>query len=147
MSHAEPWKGDYELKPVLMRATVDSIENVNPADHIMDSSNHHWLVDSIDVAKSTFSGFICNGKTVAQKEVQWRDKFFKVEYPYSNTDSLKILQLAHSKLNSDTKCEGSDRFVTKMKWGKSFAINEGSLINRFKLCSRKLYESDTLHGA
>ena len=99
-----------------MRATVDSIENVNPADHIMDSSNHHWLVDSIDIAKSTFSGFTCNGKSVALKEVQWRDKYFKVEYPHSNTDSSKILQLAHSELNSDTKWEGSDRFVTKMKW-------------------------------
>ena len=83
MSHAEPWKGDYELKPVLMRASIASIENINPADHIMDSLNHHWLVDSIDIAKSTFTGFACNGKTITLKELLWRDKFFKVEYPQS----------------------------------------------------------------
>ena len=129
MSHAEPWKGDYELKPVLMRASIASIENVNPADHIMDGLNHHWLVDSIDIAKSTFTGFSCNGKTVTLKEVLWRDKFFKVEYPHSNTDSSKVLQQAHSELDSDTKWDGSDRFITKMKWGKSFAINEACLID------------------
>ena len=112
-----------------MRASIASVTNVNPADHIMDGSNHHWLVDSVDAAKSTFTGFTCNGKTITLKEVLWRDKFFKVEYPHSNMDSSKVLQQARSELDSGAKWDGSDRFITKMKWGKSFAINEASLID------------------
>ena len=114
---------------MLMRTSIDSIKNVNPADHIMDGSNHHWLVKSIDLAKSTFSCFTIDRKFVTLKEVSWRDKFSKVEYPQCNTDSSKVLQQAQSELDSRTKWEGSDKFITKMKWGKSFAINEASLID------------------
>jgi hypothetical protein len=112
-----------------MKASIDCIENVNRADHIMDCSNHHWLVDSIDVAKSTFTGYTCNGKNLTKSEVQWRDTFFKIEYPQCNTNSSKILQQARSALDSGTQWAGSDMFVTKMKWGKPFTINEASLID------------------
>ena len=117
------------MKPVLKKASIDSIENVNQADHIMDSSNHHWLVDSIDIAKSTFTGFTCNGKNVTKIEVQWKDSFFKVEYPQCNTNVSKVLQQARSALDSGTQWDGSDIFITKMKWGKPFTINEACLID------------------
>ena len=113
-----------------MKASIDSIESVTPADHIMDGSNHHWLVETVNVAKSTFNGLTCgSGKTITMKEVFWREKFFRVEYPLCNTDSSKVLQQARSEQDRGTKWDGSDRFITKMKWGESFAINEASLIH------------------
>ena len=127
--YTEPWMSDYELKPVLMRASIDSIEDVNPADHIMEGSSHHWLVESVDVTKSTFTGFTVSGKSVILKEESWKDSFICVDYPQSNTCSSKILQDAHAELGKEVKWDSSDKFVTKMKWGSSLAISEASLID------------------
>ena len=125
----EPWKSDYDLKPVLMKSSVDTVEDCKPADHVMDNSNNHWLVKSVDATKSTFTGYTVTGKSLAVKELSWNEKLFRVQYPQSNTDPSKILQKAESELNKGAVWDGSDKFVTKMKWGESFAISEASLID------------------
>ena len=55
----EPWKSDYEFKPVLKKSLTESIEDIKPADHIMEISGHHWLVESVNPGKTTFRSFIC----------------------------------------------------------------------------------------
>ena len=62
------------LKPVLARSHITSIEDISLADHIMEGSSKHWLVESVDVANSTFNGFTICGKAVTLKEVKWNDK-------------------------------------------------------------------------
>lgn len=117
-----------------MRLSIDSIEDIQPADHIMEGSSDHWLVESVDTVKSSFTGFTVCGKTVVRREVKWSmtlsDKLFLVQYPKNNNDSHhNILEQARSEMDSNTKWNGSDTFITKMKWGMSYAINETSLID------------------
>ena len=120
---------EYDLQPVLMKSSVDSIEHCQHADHLMDSSNNHWLVKNVDMTKSSFTAYTVVGKVVAVKELPWNDRLFRVQYPQSNTDPSKILQEAESELGKQSSWDSSDKFVTKMKWGQSFAINEASLID------------------
>ena len=108
---------------------MESIKDIEPADHIMDDSDHHWLVESVDIAASTFTGFTCKGQRVSITEVLWKDDLFKIQYPQCNMETSTILQKAHTELENKIEWNGSDRFVTKMKWGKSFAINKASLLD------------------
>ena len=43
----------YEFKPVLKKSLTESIEDIKPADHIMESSGHYWLVESVNPGKTT----------------------------------------------------------------------------------------------
>ena len=129
-SFIEPWKGDYELGSVLMVSKVEKIDDIKPADHIMDDSDHHWLVESVDIAKATFTGFICSGERVVKKDVPWKDKkFFRIDYPQNGTHSDDVLQKAKTKLDKKSEWDGGDKFVTEMKWGKAYAFNEHCLLN------------------
>ena len=101
-----------------MRSTIANIEDLAPADHITDWSNHHWLVESVNIANSTFIAFYVTS-TVKKKEVKWSDKLFRIQYPNSN-DSSHVLEQAQSEMDRKIKWDSSDRFITKMKWGKSF---------------------------
>ena len=116
-----------------MRSMTETIEDIKPADHIMEGSNHHWLVESVDVAKSTFKGFICThskGK-VSVKEVAWKSKkFFRIEYPSDGSaEASALLKRAQIEMDKKSEWDDTDEFITKMKLGKSYTINEQCLIN------------------
>ena len=113
-----------------MVSNVEKIDDIKAADHIMDDSDHHWLVESIDVAKATFTGFICSGEKVVKKDVPWKDKkFFHIDYPQNGSHSDDVLQKAKTKLDKKSEWDGGDKFVTEMKWGKAYAFNEHCLLN------------------
>ena len=113
-----------------MKSSVDSIKDIEPADHIVDDSDHHWLVESVNIAASSFTGFTCSGGSVSiTNNLQWNDNLFKIQYPQCNMETSTILQNARTELENKVKWKESVRFVTHMKWGKSFAINEASLLD------------------
>ena len=118
------------MEPVLTRLLTESIEDIKPADHIVEGSSHHWLVKTVDAAKSTFKGFTCShskGK-VTLKEVVWKSKkFFRIEYPKDSTESKEVsLKRAQTEFELDQKSEWdeSDKFITEMKLGKPYTITE-----------------------
>ena len=115
---------------MLMRSSIDSIEDINPGNHIMESESDHWLVESVDAVKLTFTGFTVSRGAVKRKEsVPWeKDKFDRIHYPPSNVNSSDAVQNARSELRKKKKWDGSDKFITNMKWGKSYAVNKASLI-------------------
>ena len=128
-TYIEPWNGDFELKPVLMKSSMESIKDIEPADHIMDDSDHHWLVESVNITASSFTGFTCKGQRVSITKVLWKDDLFKIQYPQCNMETSTILQKARTELENKVKWKESVRFVTNVKWGKSFAINKASLLD------------------
>ena len=108
---------------------MESIKDIEPADHIMDDSDHHWLVESVNIAASSFTGFTCKGQRVSITKVLWKDDLFKIQYPQCNMETSTILQKARTELENKVKWKESVRFVTNVKWGKSFAINKASLLD------------------
>lgn len=126
----EPWKDEYEVDPVLMVSTIEKLENIKPADHIMEGSDHHWLVESIDVEKSSFSGFTLRGEKIIRQNVSWKpDKYHRIDYPPNGFNSEDVLQKAEIKLSKKSEWDGSDKFVTEMKWGKAYAFDGRCLLD------------------
>lgn len=130
--HAEPFTQDYRLKPVLIRSEIKSIAEIRPGDIIMDFSNHYWLVESVDEAQLIFKGFTCDAKNIAILEkVPWKSIYFKINRECPQSINLpNILQRAHNECRKVTHSwDGSDRFVTEMKWGESFAISRARIFD------------------
>ena len=113
-----------------MVSTVEKLEDIKPADHIMEDCDHHWLVESIDIAKSSFIGFTCSDEKIIRETKSWKSKkYHHIEYPPNGSNPDNVLQKARTKLNVKSEWDGSDKFVTEMKWGKAYAFDERCLLS------------------
>ena len=113
-----------------MVSTIEKLEDIKPADHIMEGSDHHWLVESIDVEKSLFSGFTLKDEKIIRQNVSWKpDKYHRIDYPPNGFNSEDVLQKAETKLGTKSEWDGSDKFVTEMKWGKACAFDGRCLLD------------------
>ena len=113
-----------------MRSLTESVSDLKPGDHVMEGSSHHWLVESVNSAKSTFKGFTCSHKRIALKDVSWKSKkFYRIDYPEGSADSAEVLKRAHVEMDEKCEWEETDAFVTKMKLGKSHVLNEHCLVD------------------
>ena len=112
-----------------MVSPVETVEDIKPADHIMGDSDHHWLVESVDVAKSSFTGFTCSGeKVIKEPNISWKpNKFYCIEYPPNGSNPDHVLQNAETKLGM--KWDRSDKFITEMKLGKAYAFDQRCLLD------------------
>ena len=111
-------------------STVEKLEDIKPADHIMDGSDHHWLVESIDLEKSCISGFTVNGEKIIIEPLKWKsEKYHRIEYPPNGSIPDDILQKAWTELDTKSKWDGSDKYVTEKKWGKAYAFDGRCLLD------------------
>jgi hypothetical protein len=113
-----------------MVSTVKKFEDIKPADHIMEDSGHHWLVESIDVENASISSFTVNGEKIIRESVRWKkEKYHRIEYPPNGFNPDDVLQKAMNQLDTKSKWDGSDKFVTEMKWGKAYAFDGRCLLD------------------
>ncbi len=101
-------------------------------------NSDHWLVQSIDLESNRYTAFMWNGKKVVQKErkLERNGKTFQIEY---DTNAL-VLPTENAIENAKKAAEGgdgeaqgqvtfttSDEFVTMMKTGKRYVLNDSCL--------------------
>ena len=80
-----------------MVSTIEKLEDIKSADHIMEGSDHHWLVESIDVEKSSFSSFTLRDEKIIRQNVSWKpDKYHCIDYPPNSCNSEDVLQKAET---------------------------------------------------
>ena len=115
---------------MLTVSKVAKLEHIKPADHIMDGSDHHWLVENIDLENSCISGFTINGEKIVIEPLQWKsEKYHHIEYPPNGSIPDDVLQKARTELDTKSKWDGSDKFVTEMKWGRAYAFDGRCLLD------------------
>ena len=124
------------LKPVLTRAPVQSLGDLNPGDHVMLASQH-CLVQSVNPEASTLTVYSCRKGTVVLEEKSWnqkesdREKLYQINYDQQSNfyHSGRALESAQQALEEKSKWKDSGLFVTMMKCGKSYSIDERCLMN------------------
>lgn len=117
-------------QPVLQKKKINNISDISMGDHIMEDSKH-WLVESINGSK--FNGYTTTTKgNVEMQSKSWNNKMYSIVYPeqhsFSNDEAL-----SHAKNEMDHRSEhsfsSSDQFVTNMKCGTEYSIDESCLIS------------------
>ena len=62
--------------------------------------------------------------------LQWKsEKYHHIEYPPNGSIPDDVLQKARTELDTKSKWDGSDKFVTEMKWGKAYAFDGRCLLD------------------
>ena len=125
------------LKPVLTRASIQSLIDLNPGDHILLGSQH-CLVQTIKPEANTFTAYNCNSKgIVTLEEKSWNpkegttEKLYRINYDQQSNfyHSGKALESAQHALEEKTKWKDGSQFVSMMKCGKSYCIDERCLMD------------------
>ena len=125
------------LKPILTRAPVQSLSDLNPGDHLLLGSQH-CLIQSVKPEANTFTVYSCDGKgSVVLMEKSWNpkegsaEKLYRINYDQQSNfyHSGQALESAQHALEEKTKFKESSLFVTLVKCGKSYCIDERCLMN------------------
>lgn len=125
------------LRPILSLAVVHSLADLNPGDHILPRSNRHCLLQSVNLEDGTFTMYSCDKGTVALEEKKWNpakddntEKLYRINYDQQSNryHSGKALESAQQAMKEKTRWTDSSLFVTMMKCGKSYSIDERCLM-------------------
>ena len=128
------------LAPIFFRTEVESLQDLNPSDHlIMDS--HHYLIKSTNPGASSFTAYGISGNKIVCEEHEWIQKVHKplrVDYAEEegqhHPQARNAVECAEEKLkkkekwDSKSKCESE--FITLVKCGKQYSMNEKCLISK-----------------
>ena len=125
------------LKPILTRAPIHSITDLNPGDHVVLASQH-CLIQTINSEQSTLTAYFCDKGHVASEEKQLalkgegdKDKIYRIDYDQQSNyyHSGRAVESAQQALEEKEKWKDGSSFVTKMKCGSSYMIDERCLIH------------------
>ena len=128
------------MTPIFFKTEVKSLQDLNPSDHlIMDS--HHYLIKSTNPGASSFTAYGISGNKIVCEEHEWIQKVHKplrVDYAEEegqhHPQARNAVECAEEKFqkkeiwDSERKCESE--FITLMKCGKQYSINEKCLIDK-----------------
>jgi hypothetical protein len=125
------------LKPVLSKVPIESIADVHVGDHIL-MNDSHYLVCNIDAELKMIKTFSTTMHKVI-REVQISDiddkisekRLFCIKYdPYCDIAAESVtIERAESEVQKNSKWQRSDQFVTMMKCGTAYIIDEHCLMS------------------
>ena len=114
---------------MLRRKKVESITDIKCGDHVASKSKH-WLVESAN--RHQFTGYSYTMGKIITKTVTISDDMYRIIYPKTCAinveDSLKRAR-RHVEKQETISISSSDQYVTMMKCGRKYEINESCLIN------------------
>ena len=121
---------DNHLTPVLTKVPIKDLNNVGEGDHIM-MGTQHFLVASTDTEQNTYTGYTCRRGVVVKEDHKLDTQHtFRIDYSES-CSSMEAIANAENKVQhrewSESDKLDSDKFVTKMKTGKKYSLNEQCL--------------------
>ena len=126
------------MKPILFKVEVNSLDDINPADHVM-IDRQHYLVKSKDTDNDTFSAYTVDKsdlKFIVKKN--WRESV-RIEYCVYGSELFqpsRALEMAEIELTKHSKWKYSEGFVTKMKCGSEYGFDDCCLMsNNVKVLS------------
>ena len=120
------------LKPVLIKAEHRSFQEVNKGDHL-EMKSQHYLVESVDndheqlVAFTTTINKFINRVIVKKSDFkQAKNRVFQINYDhYSAIADVELsIEKARIKMSMNSKWKRSDHFVTEMKCGTAYSIDD-----------------------
>ena len=100
---------------------VGKMSSVSPA------YSDHWLVESIDHSLNTYTTYTCSGDKVAKMERKWKadDKtVFRIDYGGGADIYSAEKAIENARREYQQKWQSSDEFVTKMKTGQKYSVEE-----------------------
>ena len=115
---------------MLTKVPIKDLNKVGEGDHIM-MGTQHFLVASTDTEQNTYTGYTCR-KGVVVKEDHKLDAqhTFRIDYSEScsSTEAITnaLKEVEQGEWSESDKLD-SDEFVTKMKTGKKYSLNEQCL--------------------
>ena len=115
------------LKPVLTKIAISSLEDFKPGDHLLIESEHS-LVKSLNIEENTFEIYSLSKKrvTVCTKKgdiLDKKDRVHRIQYD-SKSDRRKTLKIAEDERVRDMEWERSDMFVTTAMCGVGFVVDD-----------------------
>lgn len=115
-------------KLVLQRAKIEVNTSIRRGDHITRKSKH-WLVEAIDDRK--FTGYTYSKQKIVRETVRITRDMYRIIYPDNIATVDETLEKARNQVETNEKVSysHSDRYVTFMKSGKEYTIDETCLIN------------------
>ena len=125
-----------ELAPIFFKTEVKSLRDLYPSDHIIIDL-HHYLVKSTNLVASKFTAYGINGNKIVCKEHKWKNGLKALRVDYAEQEGrhhLQAVECAEEKFqkeeewDSKSKCESE--FITLMKCGKQYSIDEKCLIDK-----------------
>ena len=124
------------LKPVLTSTPVQSLADLSPGDHILLASQH-CLVQSVNLDASTLSVYSCEKGSVVLGEKTWNpkqaepEKLYRITYDQQSNfyHSGRALESAQRALEEKTRWKNGSQFVTTVKCGKGYLIDDRCLMH------------------
>ena len=125
----------YTDYPVLQKKSVLQISDIQRGDHIM-RGDEHWLVDSI--SGSEFTAYYTSKGKLCKKTKKLQKNMYRVIYPtdivISPDNALASAEREMGQYNSNSSFDSDDKetcdqFVTRMKCGIPYSIDESCLIS------------------
>ena len=125
------------LKPILTKARVQSLKDLSPGDHIVLGSQH-CLIQSVYSDVGALTVYLCDkGKiTLEGKELDLNGeddttkKVYRIDYDQQSNyyHSGRAVESAQQALEEKEKWKDGSLFVTKMKCGSSYIVDERCLM-------------------
>lgn len=125
------------LKPVLTKVPVESITDVHVGDHIL-MNDSHYLVCDVDAELKKIKTFTTTmHKVIHEVQISEIDdkisekKLFCIKYdPYCDIAAEGVtIERAESEIQKNSKWQRSDQFVTMMKCGTAYIIDDSCLMS------------------
>ena len=115
---------------MLTKVPIKDLNNVGEGHHIM-MGTQHFLVASTDTEQNTYTGYTCRRGVVVKEDHKLDTQHtFRIDYSESCSSTEAItnaLKEVEQGERSDRDKLDSDKFVTKMKTGKKYTLNEQCL--------------------
>lgn len=127
------------LKPVLTKVPPRSIEDIGRGDHLLINDSNHYLVDSVVTADGILFAFsISSQNTIIRQRISdIREKISKgtmyvINYDLSSSvsDVDVMFERVKREIDIGTKWQCSDHFVTMMKCGTGYSIDDRCYISQ-----------------
>ena len=121
----------YDISPILTEVSIEVLSAVFPGDHLVVNHlkfrQHHWIVESIDIHKQTWTGYRCRGGKIIMNEHKWKP-CGRIKYDDAAAKLLspeKTIEMV--KADYDRQQNSSDKLIANLKTGHMQSIKLASL--------------------
>ena len=123
-------EGEHDNSPILTEVRIEVLSAVSPGDHLivdyLKFRRHHWIVESTDIDKQTWTGYCCREGKITMDEHKW-GPCGRIKYD----DAVKLLSpettIEMVKTDYDRQHNSSDEVIASLKTGHMHSIKLAAL--------------------
>ena len=116
------------MLPVISKKLIKTLTDVGPGDHILSSNSQHGLVQSVDTENSYLVMYMIKSKKISceRRHFSGKSEIYIIEYDSKSClfDKRSTLSMAKNECQRQSQWRRSDLFVTTMKCGSGFIIDD-----------------------